>query len=286
MVFYIITGMSGSGKSRAMAALEDLGFYCVDNMPVTFLPQFAEICMQASEGRYDRVALATDVRAGEDLTRLTKMLGCVEGIGCEYKILFLECTDKVLINRYKETRRRHPLMANGVALSEAIAKEREMLSEIKSRADYIVDTTSLTVGQLREAVIRLITGSNEGLLNINLMSFGFKYGVPSEADMVFDVRFLPNPYYEIRLRPKNGTDPEVRDYVFSDGRAEQLMQHLRGLVDFLIPQYVQEGKAMLTIAIGCTGGRHRSVAITEELRAYLTAKGLNPSVTHRDTHKG
>ena len=286
MVFYIITGMSGSGKSRTMATLEDLGFYCVDNMPITFLPQFAEICMQASEGKYDRVALATDVRAGEDITRLAGLLERVQEIGCEYKILFLECTDKVLINRYKETRRRHPLMASGVTMSEAIARERELLSDIKSRADYVIDTTSLSVGQLREAVIRLITGSNEGVLNINLMSFGFKYGVPSEADIMFDVRFLPNPYYEIRLRPRNGTDPEVRDYVFGDGRAEQLMNHLRGLVDFLIPQYVQEGKAMLTIAVGCTGGRHRSVAITEELRAHLTAKGYCPSVTHRDTRKG
>ncbi len=286
MVFYIITGMSGSGKSRTMATLEDLGFYCVDNMPITFLPQFAEICMQASEGKYDRVALATDVRAGEDITRLAGMLERVREIGCEYRILFLECTDKVLINRYKETRRRHPLMTSGVTMSEAIARERELLSDIKSRADYVVDTTSLSVGQLREAVIRLMTGSNEGVLNLNLMSFGFKYGVPSEADIMFDVRFLPNPYYEIRLRPKNGTDREVRDYVFSDGRAEQLMEHLRGLVDFLIPQYVQEGKAMLTIAVGCTGGRHRSVAITEALRAHLTAKGYRPSVTHRDTRKG
>ncbi|MGN1030482.1 MAG: RNase adapter RapZ [Butyricicoccaceae bacterium] len=286
MVFYIITGMSGSGKSRTMATLEDQGFYCVDNMPITFLPQFAEICMQATADQYDRVALATDVRAGEDLSLLTGLLDRVQAIGCEYKILFLECTDKVLINRYKETRRRHPLMTSGVTMSEAIAKEREMLHEIKSRADYIIDTTNLSVNQLREAIIRLMTGSSEGLLNINLMSFGFKYGVPTEADMMFDVRFLPNPYYEIRLRPKNGTDAEVRDYVFRDGRAEELMNHLRAFADFLIPQYVQEGKAMLTIAIGCTGGRHRSVAIAEELRAYLTGKGYQPSITHRDSEKG
>lgn len=285
MIFYIITGMSGSGKSRAMATLEDLGFYCVDNMPITFLPQFAEICMQAS-ANYEHVALATDVRAGEDITQLTKLLERVRAIGCEYRILFLECSDQVLINRYKETRRRHPLMVSGIVMSEAIVRERMMLREIKECADYVLDTTELSVQQLRDAVIRLITGSDEGILQLNIMSFGFKYGVPTEADMMFDVRFLPNPYYEIRLRSHNGTEKEVRDYVFRDGRADQLMTHLCGLMDFLIPQYIQEGKAMLTIAIGCTGGRHRSVAIAEALCAYLTEQNHHPSVMHRDKRKG
>lgn len=286
MYFLIISGMSGAGKSRTIATLEDFGFYCVDNLPIALIPKFAEICLAATE-RYERVALVTDVRAGSDFNRLFESLDSIQDMGCEYHILFLETATNTLINRFKETRRKHPLMEEGMSMTEAIMKERAMLEGVRGKADYVIDTTKLSAGGLREKLLRLFISSGEtALFEVTVQSFGFKYGIPADADLVFDVRFLPNPYYEMCLRQKNGTDPEVRDYVFRGGTAEILMQHLRGLIDFLLPRYVAEGKTSITIAIGCTGGKHRSVAITEALADHIRKSQYQTTVVHRDYQKG
>lgn len=286
MKFFIISGMSGSGKSRAMATLEDLGYYCVDNMPVALIPAFAEICLAATGGQYERVALAVDARAGKDISKLLSAFDRIEEMGCEYKIIYLETTSPTLINRYKSTRRKHPLMIDGVTMADAIEQERELLTPIRTRADYMVDTSRLEVAQLRETIISIATGSNGTLLRVNIVSFGFKYGIPADADLVFDVRFLPNPYYEISLREKTGKDPQVSKYVFCDGTADRYLDRLYSLLDFLIPHYMKEGKAVLTIGIGCTGGRHRSVAIAEAVNKHMLEKQILTVITHRDSHKG
>ena len=286
MKFFIISGMSGAGKSRAMATLEDLGYYCVDNLPAALIPAFAEICLAATGGQYERVALAVDARAGKDISSFLAAFDRIEEMGCEYKIIYLDTASPTLINRYKATRRKHPLMTEGVTMTEAIDRERELLTPIRTRADYVVDTTRLEVAQLRETIISLATGSSRGIMRVNVVSFGFKYGIPADAYLVFDGRFLPNPYYEISLREKNGTDPQVRNYVFCDGTADRYLDRLFGLLDFLIPQYTKEGKAVLTIGIGCTGGRHRSVAIAEAVNRHLREKNVLTTATHRDTHKG
>ena len=286
MYFLIVSGMSGAGKSRAVATLEDLGYYCVDNLPISLIPRFAEICLAATE-RYERVALVTDVRAGGDFQQLLDSLDSIKSTGCDYRILFLNTDTPTLIRRYKETRRKHPLMVDGVTMVDAIERERELLSSVRMRADFVVDTTRLEVSQLRETIISLVTGRKEGgLLRVNVVSFGFKYGIPADADLVFDVRFLPNPYYEISLREKNGQDPGVRNYVFCDGTADRYLDYLFPLLDFLIPQYTKEGKAVLTIGIGCTGGRHRSVAIAEAGNQHLLDIKVMTTATHRDSQKG
>ena len=283
MNFYIISGMSGSGKSRAMATLEDLGYYCVDNMPVALIPAFAEICMAATGGKYERVALAVDVRAGKDIVHLQAACDQIKNIGCEYKIIYLETSTPILINRYKATRRKHPLMEKGMSMTAAIEKEREMLSGLRDRADFVVDTTGLSAAGLRERLLTLFSGTESGeVFEVIVQSFGFKYGIPPESDLVLDVRFLPNPYYEMSLRERNGTDPEVRDYVFRGGTADVLMHYLTGMIDFLLPRYIAEGKANLIISICCTGGKHRSVAITEALSEHLRRQEYGVVTMHRD----
>ncbi len=282
MQFIIISGMSGSGKSRAVAALEDLGYYCVDNLPIALIPTFAQVCMAATE-QYQKVALVTDVRAGGNFDQLLSSLDSIRSMGCDYRILFLDTATQTLINRFKETRRKHPLMNEGLSMTQAIQREREMLEGIRGKADYVVNTTRLSAAGLRDHLIRLFSpGGSERLLDISVQSFGFKYGIPTEADLVFDVRFLPNPYYEISLREHNGTEKEVRDYVFQGGTADELMNHLTALIDFLIPRYIAEGKTSLVICIGCTGGKHRSVAITEALAEHLRGNNGSVTVTHRD----
>lgn len=285
MYFLIVSGMSGAGKSRTMAVLEDLGFYCVDNMPVELLPKFAEICMVSAE-RYEHVALVVDVRARNNFKSLFAALEHVKKLGCNYKILYLETATETLIHRYKETRRKHPLMAENISMTEAIAMERELLEGLRGKADFVVDTTNLSLAKLKETIIGLFKEDWEGIFEVNVMSFGFKYGVPTEADLVFDVRFLPNPYYEISLREKNGTDPAVREYVFKDGEADRFMQKLTALIDYLIPQYIEEGKTNIIIGIGCTGGKHRSVAICEALTKHITKNGYKAYATHRDYQRG
>lgn len=286
MQFLIVTGMSGAGKSRTVATLEDLGYYCVDNLPIALIPQFAEVCFAATE-RYEKVALVTDVRAGGDFNQLFGSLDSIKAMGCEYSILFLDTETETLIHRYKETRRKHPLMTPGVSMPDAIEKERELLAVVRERADYVVDTTRFSAAALREHLIKIFSEADAGeLMQVSVQSFGFKYGIPTEADLVFDVRFLPNPYYEISLREHNGTEKCVRDYVFQDGVADQLMEHLTGMIDFLLPRYAAEGKASLVICIGCTGGKHRSVAITEALTEHINSNGGNATAVHRDYQRG
>lgn len=282
MYFLIVSGMSGAGKSRAVATFEDLGYYCVDNLPIALIPRFAEICLAATE-RYERVALVTDVRAGGDFQQLFDSLDSIKSMGCDYRILFLDTDTPTLIRRFKETRRKHPLMEKGVPMTAAIEKERNMLSALRNRADFVVDTTGLSAAGLRERLLALFSGTdNGGAFEVIVQSFGFKYGIPPESDLVFDVRFLPNPYYEMSLREKNGTDPDVREYVFQGGAADALMGHLTTMIDFLLPRYMAEGKSNLIISIGCTGGKHRSVAIAEALSEHLRGRDYGVVTMHRD----
>ncbi|HIY52571.1 MAG TPA: RNase adapter RapZ [Candidatus Agathobaculum merdavium] len=282
MYFLIVSGMSGAGKSRAVATFEDLGYYCVDNLPIALIPRFAEICLAATE-RYERVAMVTDVRAGGDFQQLFDSLDSIKTMGCDYRILFLDSDTPTLIRRFKETRRKHPLMEKGVPMTAAIEKERTMLSALRNRADFVVDTTGLSAAGLRERLLALFSGTEgTGAFEVIVQSFGFKYGIPAESDLVFDVRFLPNPYYEMSLREKNGTDPDVRDYVFQGGTADALMGHLTSMIDFLLPRYVAEGKANVIIGIGCTGGKHRSVAIAEALSEHLRGHDYGVVTMHRD----
>lgn len=282
MYFLIVSGMSGAGKSRAVATFEDLGYYCVDNLPIALIPRFAEICLAATE-RYERVAMVTDVRAGGDFQQLFDSLDSIKTMGCDYRILFLDSDTPTLIRRFKETRRKHPLMEKGVPMTAAIEKERSMLAALRNRADFVVDTTGLSTAGLRERLLALFSGTEgTGAFEVIVQSFGFKYGIPAESDLVFDVRFLPNPYYEMSLREKNGTDPDVRDYVFQGGTADALMGHLTSMIDFLLPRYMAEGKANVIIGIGCTGGKHRSVAIAEALSEHLRGNNYGVVTMHRD----
>lgn len=282
MYFLIISGMSGAGKSRAVASMEDLGYYCVDNLPLALIPTFAEVCLNAAE-RYEKVALCTDVRAGGNFDQLFLSLDAIKNMGCEVEILFLDTETSTLINRFKETRRKHPLMENGVGMLQAIQRERTLLEGIRGKADYVIDTTRLSAAGLRERIISIFSSNErDGLFEVTVESFGFKYGIPPESDLVFDVRFLPNPYYEISLREHNGTEQAVRDYVFQGGTADALMSHLNSLMDFLLPRYVSEGKTSITVCIGCTGGKHRSVAIAEAVGGHIREKGYRITMLHRD----
>lgn len=285
MYFLIISGMSGAGKSRAVASMEDLGYYCVDNLPLALIPTFAEVCLNAAE-RYEKVALCTDVRAGGNFDQLFQSLDAIKTMGCEVEILFLDTETATLINRFKETRRKHPLMDSGLGMMQAIQKERSLLEGIRGKADYVIDTTRLSAAGLRERIIGIFSASDrDKLFEVTVESFGFKYGIPPESDLVFDVRFLPNPYYEISLREHNGTEKAVRDYVFQDGAADELMGHLGALTDYLLPHYVSEGKLSVTICIGCTGGKHRSVAIAEALGEHIRGRGYRVAMLHRDYNR-
>lgn len=286
MDFYVISGMSGAGKSKAASVLEDMGFYCVDNMPPELIPKFAEMCI-AANNRFAHVALVADIRSGLDFSALFEALDSIKSLNCNYKILYFEASTDTIIKRYKETRRRHPLFSEGTPIEKIIERETEMLSGMRARADYIIDTTELSSPALRDRLLRLFEhdGLRDRSLMVNVTSFGFKYGIPTDADLVFDVRFLPNPYYEISLRPKTGSDPEVRDFVMKWPQTRDFLNLLEKLIDFLIPQYVEEGKTTLTIAIGCTGGKHRSVALTEVLASHISELGYKASHTHRDSQR-
>ena len=282
MYFLIVSGMSGAGKSRAVATLEDLGYYCVDNLPISLIPRFAEICLAATE-RYERVALVTDVRAGGDFQQLFDSLDSIKSMGCDYRILFLNTDTPTLIRRYKETRRKHPLMEKGMSMTAAIEKEREMLSGLRDRADFVVDTTGLSAAGLRERLLTLFSGTESGeVFEVIVQSFGFKYGIPIDADLVFDVRFLPNPYYIAELKECTGLEEAVRAFLFGYRQTTEFMRHLEELFAFLLPQYVEEGKSSLVIAVGCTGGHHRSVAVAHALTEFIRQKGYRVEETHRD----
>jgi UPF0042 nucleotide-binding protein len=279
--FVIITGLSGAGKSYAIKCLEDLGYFCVDNLPTTLIPTFAELCANSSRG-IQAIALGVDVREGEYLVNMVETIQELRSRGHQVDVLFLEASDETLVRRYHETRRRHPLAGEGSVL-DGIRAERTALAHLREIANRVIDTTSLTVHQLKDQMVHSYgPQAAKGGLTVSLVSFGFKHGVPYDADLVFDVRFLPNPHFVERLRALDGRDPAVEEFVMSFSESRELLSRLEGLLKFLLPLYEREGKAYLTVAIGCTGGRHRSVMLVEALRSFLTGLGLSPIVRHRD----
>ena len=285
MDFLIITGLSGAGKSRAADVLEDLDYYCVDNLPVALMPKFAELCI-ATGGRYEKVALVTDVRAKNGFDELLKTLDQLKDMNCACRILYMDADVPTIVKRYKETRRPHPLAKRGGSIEEAVYREIDLLAPIRERADFIVNSSELTLGQLQSKLFELIAPAGaKRQLEVTVEAFGFKHGIPLDADLVFDVRFLPNPYYLEELRPLTGLDRPVAQYVFDSNDARSFMAKVEDLLDFLLPLYVEEGKLNLLIAVGCTGGRHRSVAIAAALTEYLKAKGINAENINRDIEK-
>ncbi|WP_312693059.1 RNase adapter RapZ [Caproiciproducens sp.] len=285
MEFLIITGLSGAGKSRAIDALEDIGFYCVDNIPPKLIIAFYEMSNQA-KGSLSRVAVVTDIRGGDMFSSLFETLDQMDNENKEYKILFLDANDYVLMNRFKETRRKHPLVENCLgSLEQAVKLERDVLKPVRERADYIIDTSYLSPAQLKERISSLFLGDSSDALMIHCVSFGFKYGIPAEADLVFDVRCLPNPYYVEELRNLTGLDEPVRSYVMKWEQTQGFIERFLSLIDYMLPLYCDEGKSQLVIAIGCTGGHHRSVALAQLLYNHLLEQNMRTSVNHRDIQK-
>ena len=282
MQFVIVSGLSGAGKSKAASDLEDFGFYCVDNMPAEMIPQFASLCL-ATKGRYEKVALVTDVRGSLTFDTLFRSLDRLDEMHLNYSILFIEAGTETIIKRYKETRRSHPLTKDGTPISDAIARERELLQPIRNRASAIIDTSILSTGKLRGILIDLVAGGmREHSMDVRIVSFGFKYGLPLEADLVFDVRFLPNPYYIPELKHQTGLDEPVRNFVFKYQQTLDFTAKVEDLLSFLLPNYLDEGKTDLVIAVGCTGGKHRSVCIAKELYEFVSKKGYAATLSHRD----
>lgn len=280
-----MTGMSGSGKSTAVNVLEDIGYYCVDNMPPELMVKFAEICGQ-SEGKIEKVAFVADVRGGDLFLKLRDAITDIRSMGVKVKILYLDCSDDAIIRRYKETRRKHPLDEVSYGnIRTAISTEREMLTTIKDRVDYYIDTTNSSTAEFKERMYSIFLGEGVSAMRVDVRSFGFKYGVMNDADLTFDVRCLPNPFYVAELKTKTGLNKEVADYVMKFGEARELLKKLCDLIDFLMPLYEKEGKAQLVIAFGCTGGKHRSVTFAQELAKHLTDMGRTIRVTHRDIDK-
>lgn len=285
MEFLIISGLSGAGKSRAADVLEDLEFYCVDNLPTALLTKFAELCL-ATRGRYERVALVTDVRGQESFTELFDALDELYRMGVNYRILYVEASEGTIVRRYKESRRPHPLALNGCSIQEAVRREEELLRPVRERADYILNTTGLTLTMLQHRIYGFfVDGEQRRDILVNVVSFGFKYGIPMDADLVFDVRFLPNPYYVEELRPQSGMDEPVQNYVLRSDTAKDFLNRLTGMIDFLLPQYAEEGRYAVTIAIGCTGGRHRSVAVAKALTDHLSQEDEDVHLVNRDLSK-
>lgn len=284
MRFIVITGISGAGKSLVAKYLEDAGFFCIDNLPPMLIPKIAEICSQSYE-KMDKVALVIDIRGGELLNDLFPGLNAIREAGHTYEILFLEASDRVVIKRYKETRRAHPLAPEGMLL-KGIKEERRVLQKIKDKASFVIETSNLTPRQLKEEITGIIGQESTftGII-INIISFGFKYGIPIECDLVFDVRFIPNPYYIESMKRLSGRNDTVRNYVLKMPETVKFLDKLNDMLDFLIPNYIKEGKSQLVIGIGCTGGRHRSVAIADSLHATLLEKQHRAIVEHRDIEK-
>ncbi|OLO38152.1 RNase adaptor protein RapZ [Alkalihalophilus pseudofirmus] len=282
----IITGMSGAGKTVAVQSFEDLGYFCVDNLPPALIPKFIDL-IESSGGKMNKVALVIDLRGREFFDHFFEVidkLGSTSHLHLNPQVLFLDAKDAKLVQRYKETRRSHPLAPKGLPL-EGIKAEREMLEELKGRAQQIIDTTDLKPIQLREKISQRFSNEEQALFSVNVMSFGFKYGIPIDADLVFDVRFLPNPHYIDHMRPKTGLDEEVSSYVLKWSETQQFIEKLRDLLAFMLPQYKREGKSQLVVGIGCTGGKHRSVTLAEYFGGYFSNEYV-VHVSHRDIDKG
>ena len=285
MRFVIVTGMSGAGKSTALKMLEDMGYFCVDNLPIPLLPGFVQM-LQNTDTEMKKVALGLDVRSGQDLSGLKENLEAMDRDRIGYEILFLDANDAVLVKRYKETRRQHPLSGSG-RVDTGIAKEREKTLFLKMKATYILDTSKMLTRELRIELEKIfVDGQSFCNLYITVMSFGFKYGIPQDADLVFDVRFLPNPYYIDTLREKTGNEAEVQDYVMQNDKGRIFLDKLKDMMEFLIPNYILEGKNQLVIAIGCTGGKHRSVTLANALYQLLDQEeSYGVRIEHRDIGK-
>lgn len=285
MRFVIVTGMSGAGKSTVLKMLEDAGYFCVDNLPVPLLPKFAELVSGQEDGTMTKAALGIDIRSGEGLVTVNKVLDNISDFSSHYEILFLDCNDSVLIKRYKETRRQHPLSMGG-RVEDGIRNERKKMKFLKDRADYIIDTSQMLVRDLKGEVDKIFV-KDEPYQNffMTVLSFGFKYGVPVDADLVFDVRFLPNPYYVENLRKKTGNEKEVQDYVMNCEEAGEFLNKIEDLLVFLVPLYIKEGKNQLVIGVGCTGGKHRSVTVANGIYERLKGLGYSAKAEHRDIEK-
>lgn len=279
----IVTGLSGAGKTLAIRYMEDMGFFCVDNLPPKLIPKFAELCYQSS-GKIDKIAIVVDIRGGGFFDDLFECLYNLKELGYDYEILFLDAADNVLIKRYKESRRMHPLVKEG-RIIQGINMERERLKSVKEKATYVIDTSYMQPKQLKETLLNLFGDSQASQsMVISVVSFGYKNGILVDADLVFDVRFLPNPFYIDELKNQTGKDPDVRKYVFSFSETQIFLNKLEDMLDFLIPYYIKEGKSQLVIGIGCTGGKHRSVAIADFIYEMLRSKGHRVDVSHRDIH--
>jgi len=274
-----VSGFSGSGKSTAMAALEDLSFYCVDNLPAQLVEQVLELCAKATPP-IEKIALAMDAREESFLGRVPEVVNRLRERGARVEVIFLDCADEILEKRYRETRRVHPLAPTG-SVEEGIERERELLADISRLADHRIDSSPLNVHQLRELVVRHVSGRMPAMI-VNLISFGFRHGTPAAAELLFDLRFLRNPHFEEKLRPRTGLDPEVSHYVLENARGRELMERLEELIGYLLPLYDGEGRAYLTIGVGCTGGRHRSVSAAAALAEWLRGRGREVNLEHRD----
>ena len=282
----IVTGMSGAGKSTALKMLEDMGYFCVDNLPVPLIPKMADLLVVLGT-EINKAALGVDIRSGQSFRELEKVLEELDQTGMKYEILYLESSEDVLIKRYKETRRFHPLSGKNGRVDQGIKEERKRLSFLKERADYLIDTSHMLTRELRAELTKIFVQNKEYKnLYISVLSFGFKYGIPADCDLVFDVRFLPNPYYIEELRPMSGNDREVREYVMNNEKAREFLVKLTEMIKFLIPNYIQEGKTQLVIGIGCTGGKHRSVTLANELyEALKENENYGIRIEHRDIGK-
>ena len=282
----IISGLSGSGKSTAMRALEDSGFYCIDNLPTTLIPTFIELCQHSTRG-LSKVAIVVDIRGKEFLEGFRKVAQDLRNEGHEVRILFLESADEVLIRRYSETRRSHPVeKERGLSLPEAVKEERGEMAFLREIADEVIDTSTLNVHQLRDIILERLLPAMTRRMKITLLSFGYSYGIPTEADIVMDVRLLPNPFFVSELRGLTGKDAQVRDYVLKQEETTPFLERFSEMITYLIPLYEKEGKSYLTIAIGCTGGKHRSVVITERMAEMLSQRDQSITVRHRDVERG
>lgn len=286
MELVIVTGLSGAGKSAAVDALEDIGYFCVDNMPPELIPTFTELILKSKDKR-DRVAVVADIRLGASFSSLFSVLSDLENMNVDYKILYIDADNDVIMRRYQETRRKHPLadMFDSPSIAEAINKEREILLPARQRADYIIDTSQVKSSQFKERVANLFLEDASKAMKVYCISFGFKYGAPKEADLVYDVRCLPNPFYVPELKSHTGLDEAVRNFVMKFDQAQGLKVRLLDLLDYLLPLYRSEGKSQLTIAVGCTGGKHRSVVFAELINRHLSENGVYSSVFHRDMNR-